>query len=174
MGTTGYPCPPKPQAPHLHINLLFNKILCHSRPICHSTRKPPSIYYCHGSPSSILFSLHLPSCTYFFFFSKAFSSCFYCCFFFFLKICLSPLNKPNLRALCSHDFSSSSFWNDTKSWQESLERLLKRKKDGKGKKMLTGEIALYRGNQLASNQKEGKSEEKCGIGVEITAQGQRH
>lgn len=41
--TTGYPCPPKPHNPHLHINLLFNIILCHSRPICHSaSRLPPS------------------------------------------------------------------------------------------------------------------------------------
>lgn len=41
--TTGYPGPPKPHNPHLHINLLFNIILCHSRPICHSpSRLPPS------------------------------------------------------------------------------------------------------------------------------------
>lgn len=56
--TTGYPCPPKPHTPHLHINLLFNIILCHSRPICHSACRPPpsehSIHILKPGPSLVL------------------------------------------------------------------------------------------------------------------------
>lgn len=61
--TTGYPCPPKPHTPHLHINLLFNVILCHSRPICHSASRPPpssrSIHILHPGPSLVPLSASL-------------------------------------------------------------------------------------------------------------------
>lgn len=66
--TTGYPCPPKPHTPHLHINLLFNIILCHSRPICHSPSKllpsQNSIHILFSSwPLPVFFPLPFPRCT---------------------------------------------------------------------------------------------------------------
>lgn len=68
LRTTGYPCPPQPYTPHLHINLLFNIMLCHLRPIFHSASKlPPSQNSIHillwMTPPIFLHFTSLPCCS---------------------------------------------------------------------------------------------------------------
>lgn len=152
--TTGYPCPPKPHTPHLHINLLFNIILCHSRPICHSASRPPpssrSIHILHPGPSLVPLSASLtrnplsPWGVIFFSFNSSFKwkhspvhqpiSSFYPLFL----PSISTPPPPNRPGPCLVSFFAlrrvliEKEWTDGMSWKEKEEEKKDRGREGGG------------------------------------------
>ncbi len=167
--TTGYPCPPKPYTPHLHINLLFNIILCHSRPICHSASKPPpSQNYLHISSLPLPLPCFPLSCCplslrgVLFFLNSSFTvseniplsdNPYPIFFLLFPSIYLHP--KGPLLTFFMLFFDRNM---DTRSWKEGW-RGSWRKRVLTGKNAQWGSKPAY---QLTSNQIGGKSEGRRG------------